>query len=162
MTTHIRAEGDAAQLARASHRGAEWHRRWPRRRPRGSSRLLAAPRGPRGGASSGPPGARAARQWRAAAGPSEPEQPQSQPGEEEDVEEFLLPEEDEEIPGSYRDAMNPNKPLGRAVANACEELDHLGELERDQLQQADALLKQLGVKKSIFDVPEADGDADAS
>lgn len=44
--------------------------------------------------------------------------------------EGLLPEEDAEIPGSYRDAMSTKTPLGKAVAGACDELDALGSLVR--------------------------------
>lgn len=42
--------------------------------------------------------------------------------------EGLLPEEDPEIPGTYRDAMTTNTQLGKAVKGACDELDTLGEL----------------------------------
>lgn len=44
--------------------------------------------------------------------------------------EGLLPEEDAQIPGSYRDAMSSKTPLGKAVAGACDELDALGSLVR--------------------------------
>ncbi len=44
--------------------------------------------------------------------------------------EGLLPEEDVQIPGSYRDAMSSKTPLGKAVAGACDELDALGSLVR--------------------------------
>lgn len=44
--------------------------------------------------------------------------------------EGLLPEEDAEIPGSYRDAMSTKTPLGKAVAGACDELNALGSLVR--------------------------------
>lgn len=48
----------------------------------------------------------------------------------EEESEGLLPEEDKEIPGTYRDAMTTNTPLGKAVKGACDELDTLGELVR--------------------------------
>ncbi|KAL4447784.1 hypothetical protein ABPG75_005003 [Micractinium tetrahymenae] len=67
--------------------------------------------------------------------------------------EGLLPEEDVEIPGSYRDAMTSNTPLGRAVKGACDELDSLGELERQTLEEAEGLLKKLGFKGSLFAAP---------
>lgn len=44
--------------------------------------------------------------------------------------EGLLPEEDEQVPGGYRDAMTSNTPLGKAVKGACDELDTLGSLVR--------------------------------
>jgi hypothetical protein len=40
----------------------------------------------------------------------------------------LLPEEDQQIPGGYRDAMSSNTPLGKAVKGACRELNTLGDL----------------------------------
>lgn len=76
--------------------------------------------------------------------------------EDDDTADLLPPEEDEQISGSYRDALNPNKPLGRAVNDACAELDHLGQLEREQLEQAQALLSKLGYKGSIFTSPSGD------
>lgn len=42
--------------------------------------------------------------------------------------EGLLPEEDPEIPGTYKDAMSSNTQLGKAVKEACDELDTLGTL----------------------------------
>ena len=40
--------------------------------------------------------------------------------------------------------------LGKAVSAACDELDTLGELEREQLEKAEGLLKQFGFKGSLF------------
>jgi hypothetical protein len=58
--------------------------------------------------------------------------------------------------------MSSNTPLGKAVKEACKELDTLAALERETLNEADALLKKLGIKSSIFDVPavadESEGD----
>ncbi|PSC69426.1 hypothetical protein C2E20_7059 [Micractinium conductrix] len=68
----------------------------------------------------------------------------------EDEPQGLLPEEDAQIPGGYRDAMSSNTPLGKAVRGVCEELDTLGGLERQTLEEAEALLKQLGFKGSLF------------
>lgn len=42
--------------------------------------------------------------------------------------EGLLPEEDVQIPGGYRDAMSSNTALGKAVKGVCDELDTLGGL----------------------------------
>ncbi|KAF6259273.1 hypothetical protein COO60DRAFT_1700912 [Scenedesmus sp. NREL 46B-D3] len=64
--------------------------------------------------------------------------------------EGLLPEEDVEVPGTYFDAMNSQTKLGKAVRAAVEELEHLGDLEVEVLQQCDDLLKKLGMKGSIF------------
>lgn len=51
------------------------------------------------------------------------------------------------------DAMTSSTPLGKAVKEACAELDNLAALERETLSEADALLKKLGIKTSIFDAP---------
>ncbi|KAG7668722.1 hypothetical protein Ndes2526B_g03652 [Nannochloris sp. 'desiccata'] len=74
-----------------------------------------------------------------------------------DPEQFegLDPAEDAEIPGTYRDAMTSNTPLGKAIKEVCSELDNLAALEKETLTEADALLKKLGLKTSLFDVPEA-------
>ena len=40
----------------------------------------------------------------------------------------LLPEEDYEVPGGYTDSLSSNTQLGRAVNDACLELDALGKL----------------------------------
>lgn len=77
--------------------------------------------------------------------------PSSQSQQPEEVEfEGLLPEEDPEVPGTYFDAMNSQTKLGKAVRAAVEELEHLGDLEVEVLQQCDDLLKKLGMKGSIF------------
>ena len=52
--------------------------------------------------------------------------------------------------------MTSNTPLGKAVKDACNELDTLVALERETLTEADALLKKLGIKTSLFDVPAAE------
>lgn len=65
-----------------------------------------------------------------------------------------------QIPGTYRDAMTSNTPLGKAIKEACSEIDNLAALEKETLTEADALLKKLGLKGSIFDVPEAVSDDD--
>jgi hypothetical protein len=44
--------------------------------------------------------------------------------------EGLLPEEDVEVPGTYFDALNKNTKLGKAVAAAIDELEHLGGMVR--------------------------------
>ncbi|GBF92042.1 hypothetical protein Rsub_04389 [Raphidocelis subcapitata] len=64
--------------------------------------------------------------------------------------EGLLPEEDVEVPGTYFDALNRNTRLGKAVAAAVDELEHLNKMELDSLAQADELLKKLGLKSSLF------------
>ncbi|KAG1655172.1 hypothetical protein FOA52_005789 [Chlamydomonas sp. UWO 241] len=61
----------------------------------------------------------------------------------------LLPEEDDTVPGTYFDALNGNTKLGKAVKAACVELNHLNAMEIDILQQAEVLLKKLGVKTPI-------------
>lgn len=65
-----------------------------------------------------------------------------------------------QIPGTYRDAMTSNTPLGKAIKEACGELDNLAALEKETLTEADALLKKLGLKSSLFDVPVAESDDD--
>ncbi|KIZ00522.1 hypothetical protein MNEG_7439 [Monoraphidium neglectum] len=86
-----------------------------------------------------------------------------------DEEEFvgLLPEEDQEVPGTYFDALNRNTKLGKAVASAVDELEHLNDMvgrggprqtgsrgeggrEMESLAQADQLLQKLGLKGSLF------------
>ncbi|KXZ52095.1 hypothetical protein GPECTOR_10g1118 [Gonium pectorale] len=62
----------------------------------------------------------------------------------------IPPEEDAEVPGTYFDALNPQTKLGKAVRAAVDELNHLNALEMETLQQADALLKKLGLKTSIL------------
>lgn len=57
-----------------------------------------------------------------------------------------------QIPGTYRDAMTTNTQLGKAVRDACQELDALAALEREALDQAEALLRTVGFKGSLFDI----------
>ena len=65
-------------------------------------------------------------------------------GEEDELEkELLLEEEDWTVRGN---SLNPNTPLGRAVADACDELEELAKLERQVQDEAFELLKKLGVK----------------
>ncbi|KAF5832831.1 hypothetical protein DUNSADRAFT_11170 [Dunaliella salina] len=84
--------------------------------------------------------------------PAKPDSPQQQVPEgfvqDIDLEGFegLSPEEDEQVPGSYADAMNPNSKLGKAVKAACAELEELNNLELEILDQAQDVLKRLGVK----------------
>ena len=47
--------------------------------------------------------------------------------------------------------MTSNTQLGKAVRDAVRELDALAALERETLVEADALLKKLGLKSSLFD-----------
>jgi len=77
----------------------------------------------------------------------EPQEPQDFEG--------LLPEEDQEVPGTYWDALNGNTKLGKAVRAACEELEHLNELEMGVLHECDVLLKKLGMKGSLFQTSSA-------
>lgn len=56
-----------------------------------------------------------------------------------------------QVPGTYRDAMSANTQLGKAVRDACEELDTLSALERETLNEAEELLKKVGFKGSLFD-----------
>lgn len=65
-----------------------------------------------------------------------------------------------QVPGTYMDAMSGNTPLGKAIRGACEELDTLGSLERDTLNEAEALLKSVGYKGSLFTPPPSEGDDD--
>lgn len=44
----------------------------------------------------------------------------------------LLPDEDHEVPGGYTDSLSQNTKLGRAVNDACLELDALGKLVRTE------------------------------
>lgn len=44
--------------------------------------------------------------------------------------EGLTPEEDYVVPGTYRDALNGNTRLGKAVRAACAELDTLNNMVR--------------------------------
>lgn len=68
----------------------------------------------------------------AAAAPAHPLRPPlcCAPTPAQEPEEGLLPEEDEEIAGTYKDALSTKTPLGKAVAGACDELEALGSLVR--------------------------------
>lgn len=64
--------------------------------------------------------------------------------------EGLTPEEDWVVPGSNMGKLSKNTELGRAVDAACDELDHLGGLEDDMLQEADDILKKFGFKPVVM------------
>lgn len=51
--------------------------------------------------------------------------------------------------------MSSNTELGKAIKSVCNELDTLGELERNTLEEANSLLQKLGYKGSLFDMPES-------
>ncbi|QDZ24509.1 hypothetical protein HOP50_13g70480 [Chloropicon primus] len=59
---------------------------------------------------------------------------------------LLLESEDWTVRGN---SLNPNTPLGRAVADACEELEDLAKLERQVQDEAFALLEKLGMKQTL-------------
>lgn len=82
-------------------------------------------------------------------------QPDTDAQEEQDDDGFegLLPEEDFTVPGGYQDSLSSNTPLGRAVREACDELDHLNKMEADVLGEATALLKKLGIKQTPIKPP---------
>ena len=67
-----------------------------------------------------------------------------------------------QIPGNYRDAMNNKTELGAAIRDACSELDALGSLEQNLLQEAEGLLKQVGYKGSLFEQPNKDEGSSSS
>lgn len=58
--------------------------------------------------------------------------------------EILTKEEDWVVPGGYQDSMSSNTELGRAVKAACEELETLGVMERENFDKAEELLAKLG------------------
>lgn len=58
--------------------------------------------------------------------------------------EILTKEEDWVVPGGYQDSMSSNTELGRAVKAACEELETLGGMERENFDRAEELLAKLG------------------
>jgi len=68
-------------------------------------------------------------------------------GEEDHTE--LLPEEDWTVPGGYQDSLSKNTKLGRALDDACSELDHLGKLEKESIAKATELLRKLGYKGDL-------------
>ena len=61
-----------------------------------------------------------------------------------------MEEEDFTVPGGANDSLSPNTKLGQAIRQACDELEHLSNMEMDSLVAADELLRKLGVKSSIF------------
>lgn len=67
-----------------------------------------------------------------------------------------------QIPGTYKDAMNNKTELGSAIRDACSELDALGSLEQNILQEAEGLLKQVGYKGSLFDQSKKDNGSSSS
>lgn len=69
---------------------------------------------------------------------------------EEDTFEGLTEEEDWVVPGSNLGSLSKNTELGQAVDFACDELDHLGGLENEMLQQADDVLKKFGFKAAVL------------
>ena len=62
----------------------------------------------------------------------------------------LTEEEDWVVPGTNLGSLSKNTELGRAVDAACDELEHLGGLESEALQQADDILKKFGFKAAIM------------
>lgn len=64
--------------------------------------------------------------------------------------EGLSQEDDWTVPGGYQDSLSSNTELGRAVQDACEELDNLSNLEKESLTEASKLLQKLGYKGDIF------------
>jgi len=85
--------------------------------------------------------------------PSSPDSSQEQP-DDTDPDAGLTPEEDWVVPGTYQDAQSSKTELGKALRDAIEEVDALGNLEKDMLQQADELLKSMGYKRSLFDIED--------
>ena len=57
------------------------------------------------------------------------------------------------MPGTYVDAMTASTPLGRAVRNSIEELHALDGLQNDLLVEAEAILKSVGFKGTLFHAP---------
>jgi len=78
-----------------------------------------------------------------------------------DDEEFegLTPEEDWTVPGGYQDSLSSNTELGRALQEACDELDNLSTLEKDSLSQASELLQKLGYKGNIMEITASKEDS---
>ncbi|DBB01224.1 hypothetical protein WJX77_012314 [Trebouxia sp. C0004] len=64
--------------------------------------------------------------------------------------EGLSQEDDWTVPGGYQDSLSSNTELGRAVQDACEELNNLSNLEKESLTEASKLLQKLGYKGDIF------------
>lgn len=95
---------------------------------------------------------------RAASDTPEPKAEAAQP--EDDDFEGLTPEEDWEVPGNPLATLSQNTEIGRAVNDACEELDHLSGLEADVLQQAQDVLKKFGYSTNVSVTKPAEGDAE--
>ena len=74
-----------------------------------------------------------------------------------DEKDLLLEGEDWTVRGN---SLNPNTPLGRAVSDACEELEDLAKLERQIQDEAFAILEKLGVKRDD-EVGKEQGEAEA-
>jgi hypothetical protein len=64
--------------------------------------------------------------------------------------EGLTPEEDWVVPGPNTGSLSQNTELGKAVNAACDELEHLGGLESEMLQQADDVLRKFGFKPVVM------------
>jgi hypothetical protein len=88
--------------------------------------------------------------------------PEAEPAPEGDPEGFegLTAEEDWVVPGTNLSSLSLNTELGQAVDAACDELDHLGAMENEVLQEADDILKKFGFKPQILaskpSAPESD------
>lgn len=63
-----------------------------------------------------------------------------------DDEVVLTKEEDWTVPGGANDSLSSNTHLGRAVQDACNELETLGGLEQETIEKANALLRKLGYR----------------
>ncbi|GMH33305.1 hypothetical protein BSKO_01139 [Bryopsis sp. KO-2023] len=59
--------------------------------------------------------------------------------------EGLTPEEDFVVSGGSNDSLSSNTDLGKAVRAACDELDHLGGLEAELMEEAFDILKGAGI-----------------
>mmetsp|Transcript_44095 Transcript_44095/g.112559 ORF Transcript_44095/g.112559 Transcript_44095/m.112559 type:complete len:172 (-) Transcript_44095:213-728(-) len=92
--------------------------------------------------------------------PADRKEEEGQAVEEEDWD-GLTEEEDWVVPGGANDSLSSNTPLGRAIRSACDELDELGQMERDVQAQAEALLRQLGYKGDSLTrkAPSEEGEA---
>ena len=90
---------------------------------------------------------------------SQPKKSPAQP--EDDIDDFegLQPEEDWEVPGNPLATLSQNTEIGKAVNDACDELDHLGGLEADVLQQAQDVLKKFGYSTNVTITKPAEGES---
>ena len=64
-------------------------------------------------------------------------------------EDRLSPEEDWTVPGGS--ILSSNTELGKAVRGACDELENLAELDRENAKQTMEVLKKLGLNASLVD-----------